>query len=97
MPERPSDDQKNSATFAALAMLLLISAGLLGLVAFVLPQVLWIVVIVIGLGLSVVLHYLIWGRWLMSALRAEEAAQQQKLNAIHDRESASSNEPPVRS
>lgn len=78
MAERPSDDQRNSATFAALAMLLLISAGLLGLVAFVLPQVLWLIAIVIGLGLSVVLHYLIWGRWLTSMLRAEEEAQQQK-------------------
>lgn len=78
MADRPSDDQRNSATFAALAMLLLISAGLLALVAVVLPQVLWLVAIVIGLGLSVVLHYLIWGRWLMSKLRAEEEAQRVK-------------------
>lgn len=78
MADRPSDDQRNSATFAALAMLLLISAGLLGLVAFVLPQVLWLVVIVIGLGLSVVLHYMIWGRWLTSRLRDEEEAQRTK-------------------
>lgn len=76
MAERPSDDQRNSATFAALAMLLLISAGLLGLVAFVLPQVLWLVVIVIGLGLSVVLHYVTWGRWLTSKLREEDEMQQ---------------------
>lgn len=76
MAERPSDDQRNSATFAALAMLLLISAGLLGLVAFVLPQVLWLVVIVIGLGLSVVLHYVTWGRWLTSKLRDEDERQQ---------------------
>lgn len=80
MAERPSDDQRNSATFAALSMLLLISAGLLGLVAFVLPQVLWMVVIAIGLGLSVVLHYVIWGRWLTSMLREKENAQQQKPN-----------------
>ncbi len=78
MSERPSDDQRNSATFAALAMLLLISAGILGLVAFVLPQVLWMVVIAIGLGLSVVLHYFIWGRWLTAMLRDEENSQQQK-------------------
>lgn len=76
MAERPSDDQRNSATFAALAMLLLISVGLLGLVAFVLPQVLWLVVIVIGLGLSVVLHYVTWGRWLTSKLRDEDERQQ---------------------
>lgn len=76
MAERPSDDQRNSATFAALAMLLLISAGLLGLVAFVLPQVLWLVVIVIGLGVGVVLHYVIWGRWLTAKLREEDERQQ---------------------
>ncbi|RLT02323.1 MAG: hypothetical protein DWI21_17450 [Planctomycetota bacterium] len=85
MADRPSDDQRNSATFAALAMLLLISAGLLALVAFVLPQVLWLVVIVIGLGLIVVLHYMIWGRWLTSRLRDEEEAQQQKPSDESDR------------
>ena len=78
MAERPSNDQRNSATFAALAMLLLISAGLLGLVAFVLPQVLWLVVIAIGLGLSVVLHYFTWGRWLTSMLRDEEDSKNPK-------------------
>lgn len=84
MADKPSDDQRNSATFAALAMLVLISAGLLALAGIVLPQVLWLVVIVIGLGLSVVLHYLIWGRWLMSKLRDEEVAQQQNPNDKSD-------------
>jgi membrane protein implicated in regulation of membrane protease activity len=78
MAERPSDDQRNSATFAALAMLVLISGGLLALVAFVLPDVLWIVVVVLGLGLSVVLHYLVWGRWLTSFLRDQEANEQRQ-------------------
>lgn len=85
MADRPSDDQRNSATFAALVMLVLISAGLLALVAVVLPQVLWLVAIVIGLGLSVVLHYLVWGRWLTSKLRDEEDAQQQKPGDESDR------------
>lgn len=84
MAERPSDDQRNSATFAALAMLLVISAGLLTLFALVLPQVLWIVVIAIGLGLSVVLHYVIWGRWLTAVLRAEEEAEQER-QALSDK------------
>ncbi|TXT23458.1 MAG: hypothetical protein FD138_3245 [Planctomycetota bacterium] len=75
MAERPSDDQRNSATFGALAMLLLVSAGLLGLVAIVLPQVLWLVVIAICLGLSVVLHYFVWGRWLSAKLHAEDEQQ----------------------
>ncbi len=71
MPDRPSDDQRNSATFAALMMVLLVSGGLLGLIAFVLPQVLWIGLVAAGLGLSVVVHYLVWGRWLSSVLREE--------------------------
>ena len=76
MTERPSDDQRNSATFGALAMLVLVSAGLLGLVAIVLPQVLWLVVVGICLGLSVVLHYFLWGRWLSAKLHAEDEQQQ---------------------
>ncbi|MBC7821927.1 MAG: hypothetical protein IAG10_33995 [Planctomycetaceae bacterium] len=71
MADRPSDDQRNSATFAALTMVLLVSGGLVALVALVLPQVLWMVVIVMGLALSVVLQYLVWGRWLLSKLRDE--------------------------
>lgn len=72
MSERPSDDQRNSATFAALTMVLLISCGLLALAALVLPQVVWMVVIGIGLALTVVLQYLVWGRWLLGKLRDEE-------------------------
>ncbi len=86
MAERPSDDQRNSATFAALAMLLLISAAFLALVALVLPDLLWMVVIAIGLTLSVVLQYLIWGRWLTSVLRdKEDAAQRQSPSEESDR------------
>ena len=69
MPEHSSDDQRNTATFAALTMVLLVSGGLLALVALVLPQVLWMVVIAIGLALTVVLQYLVWGRWLLAKLR----------------------------
>ena len=78
MPERPSDDQRNSATFAALTMVLLVSGGLLTLVALVLPQVVWMVVIGIGLALTVVLQYLVWGRWLLAKLRDEEKREETK-------------------
>jgi membrane protein implicated in regulation of membrane protease activity len=76
MSERPSPDQRNSATLAALTMVLLVSGGLLALIALVLPQVLWLVVIAVGLALSVVLQYLVWGRWLTSKLR-DEAEQEE--------------------
>ena len=76
MTERPSEDQRNSATFAALTMVLLVSSGLLSLVALVLPQVLWMVVIGIGLALMVVLQYLVWGRWLLAKLRDEAECEE---------------------
>lgn len=86
MAERPSDDQRNSATFGALAMLLLVSAGLLGLVAIVLPQALWLIVVAIGLGLSVLMHYFLWGRWLSAKLRTEDDEEQRAKNEASRRQ-----------
>jgi fatty acid desaturase len=80
MSERPSDDQRNSATFAALAMVLLVSVGLLALVALVLPQVLWMIVIGIGMALTVVLQYLVWGRSLLAKLREEETRREESAD-----------------
>lgn len=84
MADRPSDDQRNSATFAALTMVLLVSGGLLALVALVLPQVLWMVVIGMGLALSVVLQYLVWGRWLLTKLRREEVREESQVTKRND-------------
>ena len=84
MPEHSSDDQRNTATFAALTMVLLVSGGLLTLVALVLPQVLWMVVIAIGLALTVVLQYLVWGRWLLAKLRDE--AQREESQSMERKE-----------
>ena len=72
MSERPSVDQRNSATFAALTMVLAVVCGFVALVAFVIPSVLWFVLVPMGLGLMMVLHYLLWGRWLTAALRKQE-------------------------
>ena len=74
MPERPSNDQRNQATFAALSLVLLVVFGLVALVAFVIPAVLWFVLVPIGLGLLMVMHYLLWGRWLTAALRDQPPA-----------------------
>ena len=72
MTDRPSHDQRNTATFSAMAIVVFVSLGLLGLVALVLPQVLWILLIAAGMGLFAVLHYVLWGRWLTAKLREEE-------------------------
>ena len=72
MTDRPSHEQRNAATFSAMAVVVFVSLGLLGLVALVLPQVLWILLIAAGMGLFAVLHYVLWGRWLTAKLRDEE-------------------------
>ena len=72
MTDRPTDDQRNTATFSALALVIFLGLGLLGLVALVLPQVLWMLLIAAGMGLFAVLHYVLWGRWLTAKLRDAE-------------------------
>ncbi len=72
MSNRPSKDERNSATFAALTMVLLVAGSLLALIALVIPAVLWILAVMVGMGLIVVMHYVIWGRWLATALRDKE-------------------------
>lgn len=74
MPERPSQDQRNAATFAALTMVLTVVAGLVALIAFVLPAVLWFVLVPAGLGSLMVLHYVVWGRWLAASLQDQQQA-----------------------
>lgn len=90
MAERPTEKQRNSATFAALAVLIALSLGLVALFALVLPQVLWMVLVIFGLGLSIMLHYVIWGRWLTITLQNEERdAEQQRASELADGPSAS--------
>ena len=62
---RPSrSNQSNAGTILALFGLLVIAAGLLGLMALVLPQLLGIVLVVGGLFGMVFFHYVVWGWWL---------------------------------
>ena len=74
MAERPSNDQRDNATFAALTMVFVVVSGLVALIAFVIPAVLWFVLVPAGLGILMVLHYLLWGRWLSAALRDQDHA-----------------------
>jgi Flp pilus assembly protein TadB len=61
---RQSNADRNSGTFLALAALMLVGAGLLMLVAIVLPQALGLVLVVFGFFLMGLLHYVTWGWWL---------------------------------
>jgi hypothetical protein len=55
---------RNLGTFLALFALLLMSGGLLALVAVVLPQALGLLLILGGFVFVVAFHYLTWGWWM---------------------------------
>lgn len=76
-PVRRSGGGSNAATWLALAGLAVVSVGLLGLAALVMPQVLGIVLVLAILFLPAVFHYFIWGKWL-SEMRddSDEAGQE---------------------
>jgi len=65
--EQPHD--KDAGTWIALMLLLVVSLGLLLLMAMVLPKILWLLLIVIGFGATFALQYFIWGKWLMKHLK----------------------------
>ena len=56
--------QSNAPTILALLGLLAVGAGLLGLVALVLPQVFGLLAVVLGFFAFGAIHYLLWGWWM---------------------------------
>ena len=56
--------QSDAPTILALLGLLAIAAGLLGLVALVLPQIFGLLAVVLGFFAFGAIHYLLWGWWL---------------------------------
>lgn len=56
----------NLATWIALFGMLLGGGLLLGMTAMVMPNVVFVVGLVIGAALFGMLHYVTWGRWLMN-------------------------------
>lgn len=72
----------NLATMIALFGLLAIAAGLLGLMALVLPHLLGIVVVVFTLFAGpIALHYLVWGWWL-SQLKDENPDDDESRSGV---------------
>lgn len=79
MPRLPSkggrrQQERNSATFAALIGVLMLAFGFVALVSLVLPQVRGLVLILFGGVAFFALHYVTWGR-LLIRLREKEAAE----------------------
>jgi len=65
--------QSNAPTILALLGLLAVAAGLMGLIALVLPQVFGFVAVVLGFFAFGVIHYLLWGWWMPPVPVEEEA------------------------
>lgn len=61
---QPPPRGENSATFAALAGLGLISVALISMVALVLPQIRGLVLVFFGAVGFFAVHYVVWGWWL---------------------------------
>ena len=59
-----SRKQDDAPTFIALFFILLISFGLMGLTAMVLPQIVGFVIVVGGFMFLCSFHYLVWGRFM---------------------------------
>lgn len=75
-PRRSRDHRppppSGAGTALALIALLFIVAGLVVLVGVVLPQALWLVVVVFGFVFIGILHYLTWGRMMRNPYEDEE-------------------------
>ena len=66
-----NDNDSNAGTIIALFAIGLCCAGLIGISALVMPQILGFVVVVAGFVLLGILHYVTWGRWLSKSIQSE--------------------------
>lgn len=68
---RSGAPNRNAATCLALTGLMACALGFLAFTAVVLPQIRGVILVVAGMSLFVLFHYLTWGRW-MSRMRMRE-------------------------
>lgn len=63
----PSDDQRNQATYLALAALLGVGVGLAFLIAMIFPGLLYFLAALLAIPLYFLFHYVVWGRLMATA------------------------------
>ena len=59
------EQAQNTGTWIALVFASMIAVGFLGLILLIMPDLIWLPLIVAGFGLFIALHYFTWGAWLM--------------------------------
>ncbi len=78
MPQDPYEQQrKNTATYGALAGVLLCGLALLALAALVIPDILLILVVMAGVVVIGILQYVTWG-WMLEKYRIKDDDDQPK-------------------
>jgi hypothetical protein len=71
---RSGAPNRNAATCLALTGLMACALGFVAFTAVVLPQIRGVILVIGGLSVFFLLHYLTWGRW-MSHMREQEDDQ----------------------
>lgn len=78
MPQDPHEQQRrNTATYGALAGVLLAGLALLALAALVIPDILLILFVLAGVVAIGILQYVTWG-WMLEKYRIRDDDDQQK-------------------
>jgi hypothetical protein len=71
MSEPGSKPNRDTGTYLALVMLLLLGGGFLFIIAMVMPDVILFLLVPCGLFGLGILHWLVWGWWLSKWLPRE--------------------------
>lgn len=72
MSNSPRDENRNTATLLALFGLLTVAGGLLFLTAMVLPQIFFLLLVIVGFVFSIAFHYVLWGWWLSKSVHRDD-------------------------
>ncbi|MCA8996720.1 MAG: hypothetical protein KDA80_07040 [Planctomycetaceae bacterium] len=68
----PNSVQKNSGTWMAMAIVLVLTTGFIGLVSVIMPAIGKMLLVVAALPAFIAIHYFTWGRWLVATVEVEE-------------------------
>jgi hypothetical protein len=69
---RASKQDRDGATFMALAIVLLMGFALLALMAIVIPGLSGVLGVIAFLMFTIAFHYVVWGRWMSRQPLADE-------------------------
>ena len=75
-----AQSEADTRTFVALLLIVVVATMLLGVMALVLRPLLGVVLVVGGIALFAVMHYVVWGWWLGGYLRRQAERDTEPLS-----------------